>query len=405
MKRYLTAALACAAIFAGAQTLEETASIYKAYPTPSGVRAKAPEGYEPFYISHYGRHGSRWITDDERYLATIAPFDSAYAIGGLTTLGIDMRERLQRINDDAIGRSGSLTPIGERQHHDIASRMYEAFPQVFAYPAKVHAVSSTSMRCAMSMSAFTEALKEHNPLLLVKREPYAKHMDYIAYTSPEAKAFHNDTTWRNEYIALIRDIVKPQRLMASLFTDPSGIDPITQYKIMENLYWAASDMQDVELDENLYDIFTYDELYAIWRTINARMYVCNGNYPAANGVMLKSADSLIDDIIAKADSAIANGDVSANLRFGHDTNLLRLLARMGIKGCAEATAKLADAHTVWRDYQLSPMAANLQLVFYRNGKGNVLVRLLLNEEDAYLPIQSANAPFYNWSDVKAYWKR
>jgi hypothetical protein len=44
------------------------------------------------------------------------------------------------------------------------------------------------------------------------------------------------------------------------------------------------------------------------------------------------------------------------------------------------------------------MAANLQIVLYRNKKGEVLVRSLLNERDAYLPIKCKTAPFYPWSD-------
>ena len=27
----------------------------------------APDGYEPFYLNHYGRHGSRWFTKDVGY--------------------------------------------------------------------------------------------------------------------------------------------------------------------------------------------------------------------------------------------------------------------------------------------------------------------------------------------------
>lgn len=37
-----------------------TGGVYYAYPAP-GVQTKAPKGYEPFYISHFGRHGSRWL--------------------------------------------------------------------------------------------------------------------------------------------------------------------------------------------------------------------------------------------------------------------------------------------------------------------------------------------------------
>ena len=53
---------------------EKMGSIYYAYPTPNGIQTPVPEGYSPFYVSHYGRHGSRWMTSDERYLEVIRVF-------------------------------------------------------------------------------------------------------------------------------------------------------------------------------------------------------------------------------------------------------------------------------------------------------------------------------------------
>lgn len=61
---------------------------------------------------------------------------------------------------------------------------------------------------------------------------------------------------------------------------------------MEGLYWIASDLQNTELDIRLYDIFTMDELTAIWRIINVRMYACHSNAPISEGVMAQSAASL-----------------------------------------------------------------------------------------------------------------
>ena len=43
-----------------------TGSNYFAYPGPKAkALTKTPEGYVPFYISHYGRHGSRYMSNNE----------------------------------------------------------------------------------------------------------------------------------------------------------------------------------------------------------------------------------------------------------------------------------------------------------------------------------------------------
>ena len=151
------------------QSSEKMGSIYYAYPTPNGIQTPVPEGYSPFYISHYGRHGSRWMTSDERYLEVIRVFDTFHNKSGLTDLGEDVRLRLQKVWENARGRGGNLTPLGERQHKAIAKRLYQQYPHIFRDSANISARSSVSVRCIMSMSAFTEQLKELNPSLQITR--------------------------------------------------------------------------------------------------------------------------------------------------------------------------------------------------------------------------------------------
>ena len=51
-----------------------------------------------------------------------------------------------------------------------------------------------------------------------------------------------------------------------------------------------------------------------------------------------------------------------------------------------------------------PMASNIQFVFYRrNAKDrDVLFKVLLNEQEATLPIPTDCAPYYHWSAFRRY---
>ena len=334
-----------------ALTPEQTGSIYYAYPVPSSTYTPAPTGYEPFYISHYGRHGSRWMTADERYTEVICVFDSLYQCSELTPLGVDVRERLHKVWEDARGCSGSITPLGERQHREIAERMYHNFPQVFRGDAFIDARSSTSLRCAMSMSYFTERLKELNPGLQVNRRAYHRYMDYIAYTSPEGEKFASEKApWRRSFREFEKKNVRPERLMASLFVKPEAITD--QDAMMRSLYWIAADMQNVELDLSFYDIFEYEELVGVWKTVNARMYVCNAAAPLNGGLMPRCAVPLLRNILESADAAIEKGTPAADLRFGHDTHLIRLLALMQIEGCSNQEVDVVIRRWIWRSFIL-----------------------------------------------------
>lgn len=51
------------------------------------------------------------------------------------------------------------------------------------------------------------------------------------------------------------------------------------------------------------------------------------------------------------------------------------------------------------------MGANIQLIFYRHDYSDkdVLVKVLLNENEARLPIKSNIEPYYKWSEVRNYY--
>jgi len=333
-------------------------------------------------------------------------FDSLHVSSQLTPLGEDVRMRLHRVWREAKGRGGALTIVGERQHRGIAERMAARCPQIFKSGAvSLSAVSSTVPRCIVSMAAFCERLKEINPALTIRREASQRTMDYVAWTSPAAKALEADTAaWKAAWSADRESNIRPGRLVVSLTTRRVPAD--TARYFMEEMYALASDMQDIEMADKpgFYDLFTADELYALWRSANWRMYICNANAPAGHGAGPQSAAGLLTDIIQRADAAIASGGVTADLRFGHDTSLIRLLALMKAGQSGASTADPELFPVVWRSYDVSPMAANLQIAFYRDKKGHVVVRLMLNEKDVQLPLKSLTGPFYKWPDVRQLWQ-
>ena len=60
----------------------------------------------------------------------------------------------------------------------------------------------------------------------------------------------------------------------------------------------------------------------------------------------------------------------------------------------------------WVNYRIVPMASNLQFIFYRHSEqdsaDDVLFKVLLNENEATLPLPTDQAPYYKWSDFRSY---
>ena len=306
-----------------------TGGVYYAYPAP-GVQTKAPKGYEPFYISHFGRHGSRWLISDEEYIRVMEVFEKAHQAGKLTPLGEDVRKRLAIVWADAEGRGGDLSPVGVDQQRGIAERMYQAFPEVFKGAPEMSACATLVIRCVLSMDAFCERLKEFNPQLKIERESSNKYMPYLNFHTQEAMKFTSHKgPWYEEFRKFEKSHVRPERLMNSLFSDKEFVHKrVNPEELMRGLYAIASDMQDVEQEVSFYDIFEKQELFDIWQIHNYKNYVCDGPSPMTNGLMVANAKPTLENIIAAADEAIASGRNSATFRFAHDGNIIPLAGLM-----------------------------------------------------------------------------
>ena len=77
---------------------------------------------------------------------------------------------------------------------------------------------------------------------------------------------------------------------------------------------------------------------------------------------------------------------------------------MGVEGY-DAVPRLADSYKVWPGWKYLPMGSNFEMIFYRNGKGEVLVKMLRNEEETTIPaISTYKGPYYRWNDLKEYLK-
>ena len=418
MKKLIIAIAACMTFgMADAQDRRQMGGIYHAYPYASmadNLIDATPEGYTPFYLSHYGRHGSRWMTNDERYEWLYSYFADRK---NLTPLGRKVEKAMRKVLDNARGNGGRLSRLGAIQHEGIARRMYSRLPQIFAPGNRVKARASVVDRCVKSMQAFTAMMQSLQPALEMDIAADSADMAWIAYTAPEVKELE-----KSLYIVARTN---PERFMAQLFKDPSRV--AEHMRFMSEMQAVTSSLQDVGLNfkrypkdiETLFDgLFTDDEFRAFYCANNLRMTICNGNYATNDGIPARSALSLWQNIVDEADAALMSAKPSATLRFGHDTSLYRLLTLLNMRynnpyPLHPDTQQAVDSeHSDLMDVVV-PMAANLQMVFYRKTtpdaarpEDDVLVRFMLNERNdiAENPDFTEFVPgsrLYRWTDIKA----
>ena len=382
---------------------------YNTYPDSFPKKlTPSPEGKKPFYISHYGRHGSRYISSRSGYDIPFRMMEHADSVDELTPTGDRVYHEMKLVMADTEGRWGELTGYGKDQHRGIARRMIEHFPEVFRDDARVSCVSTIVPRCIESMGVAMAEMKQINPQLRITMEASQRNQWYMNHQDRKLRRGYMTPEAQKAYDTYISSRMGNSRLMELIFKNPDIVKEIVDEEHF-NYYLIKMGLfqQNTHLWQNTYlqDLFETDELYRMWQIDNVLWYIQHGACKLNGGKQPTSQIPLLKRLIADADSCIRLEKPGAQLRFGHETVLLPLVCLMGINGYDLATDNLDELETKgWWCSSVFPMGANLQFIFYRSNPKdqNVLMKVLLNEQEATLPIATDCPPYYRWTDVRSY---
>lgn len=412
MKRLFSAAIALAAIaFQGfcanpLVTPANAASQYRPYPVDSiqAVLTPAPEGYEPFHMEHYGRHGSRWLIEDKNYAIPVAQLEIAERNGKLTPLGTRVLGELRQLRDDSRGRLGELTPLGAEQHRGIGSRMAANFPEIFTKDTHVDARSTVVIRCILSMLNETDALSAAVPGIKITTDASERDMWYMNFHDPVRNALA-DSARARYYKPFEARHASRGDFVGKLVSDPRfAADSLDIPELFNQLFEVALNMgSHPERRPILTEIFSQQEIEDGWQRNNASWFLTGGNTALTEGRSALVQRHLLRNMIESADTTMKSPQRSANLRFGHETMVLSLAVLLNLADYGREVNSLDSLASQWRAYEVFPMACNIQMVFYRSVKddGDVLVKIMLNERE--MPVKGltpVTGPYYSWPQLR-----
>lgn len=360
----------------------------------------APKGYKPFYIGHYGRHGSRYGWNTKVYTLPKDVFSKAEAEGMLTEKGKLFWERYKKFYEIPLINMGDLTDMGWEQHSRIAREFFNDYPDVFQGKAKIRAMASTSGRAIVSMGAFLSALKGENPKLDVQGNSLHTNTPYTMtkYAHPSVKKSYMDSKLyvpKEKPEDFARRTINYEELTSVLFKDA---DYLRKCKLSRmEFYYHFIDFifgYKNHEDKPLFDEFyTPEQLIPLWEAKN--YYI----FRAHNDVVWQHVP-LLQNIVEKCDAAINGGDVAMDLRFGHDHVFQPLMALMNVNGERTPVTKAEDVKLWYQDYN-TPMAATFAIVLFKNKRGDVIFKAIRNGEEVKFPqIKPVTGPYYNWSDFR-----
>ena len=360
---------------------------------------KAPSGYKPFYISHYGRHGSRYYWNAMLYQELANLLTTAHDRGQLTAAGEAFYTKFMAAKEELQTGVSELSDLGWEQHQRIARTMYNNFPEVFKKGGNVLAISSLTGRCVLSMSSFCQELVQCNPKIEIREQSSRFTLDGVVPSDRQNPVKHKfpkaTPRWEQNKDKFPTDESLREKVVARTFSSTDSL-PGNLHHIGSNLINLYTSLPSIGHEGMIEGLLSDEDIAAQWEQSNL------GSYSWVFGPQYEMIP-ILEDIIRKADAVISGwSDRIADLRFGHDTCLGPLTVLMGLNGADKDPEDPYDVKNCYQNWQTGK-ASNLQLVFYKNKQGDILLKCLLNGREASLPVPTTQYPYYRWADFRDFY--
>ena len=356
-----------------------------------------PDSLRPVYVAHVARHGARYISSEKKLDRLRRLIADSRASGSLTDEGRAFSSLLDTVAALSAHRWGALSDIGKEEEHRIASSLHSLLPDLLDH-ARIRAISSYVPRVVMTMYEFCHQLASISSGVSVTAME-GKEFD------PLVRCFDNDTAyshyrshgpWKAEFDRAVAATVSPgpaQRIL--------GLETRL----------SRRELRDVTLD--MYDILqslpafgmppattrfmTAEEYRQCWQTDNLEHYLRN-SISVCSSEAGRATAPLLARIIADADQSLGrmleqsallragsapgegndSGPYAANLYFGHAETLMPLLSLMRVEGCYYNSPDLSALSSVWRDYSVVPLGANIDIILLSSPAGRIYAALRHN---------------------------
>lgn len=377
------------------------------YPSETINPAVYPDSLVPVFVNHVGRHGARYPASAANTLTLQRALERADSARTITPLGRKLLSLTRRVAALSANRWGALDSLGEAEQRGIATRLFYNFGDIFAADgARVKALSSYSPRAMMSMYSFLHQLDRmdnriefdattgrSNSILL---RPFDVDKDYLE--------FRKSAPWKpvyDEYFASVCPVGAIKRVLGLNFPFESD-DEMRNLAIVE--YYVVAGMQAMGEPSEMAVYFSREEANALWSCFNLRQYLCR----TASTVSLvpeEIASALVLNLIETTDAFVTGEDTAtrAVFRFGHAETLMPLLSLLRLPGCRYLSNYFDTVGRSWKDFEVVPMAANLQMVLFKSKKsGEFYVRFDLNEKPVKLRPGEDPSTIYPWGEVRRY---
>ena len=375
-----------------------------------------PDSLKPVYVAHVGRHGARYISSAKKLDKLREAIAKAAAEGSLTNEGHRFDVLLKEVESATADRWGLLSKVGEEEERRLASDLYALLPGLLE-DARVNAISTYVPRVVMTMYEFNHTLTVKSSEISISASEGRGFSPLLrCFTADSAyAAYRENGDWKEVSERLMDSIVSPEPARR-LFGRSSGLDDRKLRKLTLDMYDVMQSLTAFGLPAPTDEFMSEADYRACWEVDNLEHYLRNTVTPLSS-LAGKASSPLLARIIADVDASLdvrlidmtmKNADMDrdavpvrydASFYFGHAETLMPLLSLMRVPGCYSDSPDFNTLYNHWRDYDVVPLGANIDIILLQSPAGRTYAALRHNGRFV-APVPGAM--IIPWTEYKAY---
>lgn len=353
-----------------------------------------PDSLQPVYAAHVARHGARFISSAKK-VRELRNFLTAHE-GNLTPKGRRFIALLDSVENVTAGRWGQLSEIGVNEENMIAGNLYTLLPNLMK-KARIEAISTYVPRVVMSMYAFCHCLSiESSDVEISTSEgrQYDRLLRSFETDSAYAK-YRKDGDWEM-YVRHLEDSTVSPEPARALIKDERGIAESSLRTATMDMYGILQSLTAFGMEAPTEEFMSETEYHSCWEVDNLAHFLRNTVSPISNAAARATAP-LLARIIKDADRMTA----TCNFYFGHAETLMPLLSLMRLPGCYDDSTDFYSVSERWKDYEVVPLGANLDIIILASPSDVRYVAMRLNGHFV-APMEGNARKILKWDSYKDY---
>ncbi|MDE6335833.1 MAG: histidine phosphatase family protein [Muribaculaceae bacterium] len=366
---------------------------------------------KPVFVNYIARHGARFLSSAKKTEALKSRLEEARRQNRITAKGTDFLNLLYKVDSVTDGRWGALNALGIEEESRLGHELASTAPELFK-TGQVVAESSYVPRVVMTMYEFCHSLAQYSSDLEITTTEGKNLNPLLRYftTDKPYVDYLEQGPWRYAYEAYARTTL-PVNPAAGMINEVVASKELQ--KLSLDAYGVLQSLRAAGIETDPAEWFTEEEYADCWKVSNLKHYY-QRSVSTFSPLPAECAKPLLQRMVSNADKAFNSASLTvkpnentsstsealkAELLFGHAETVIPLFALMKLPGCYSPYCEPDAVAAQWKDWEVSPLGANLMMVCLEDTNGNDYVSLRLNGK--WVEIEGKKV--IPWSALQAYW--